>query len=74
MIIDTITVTYGRKINLGDYNNATIEVTIGADVELGDELHPVMDQLWGMAKANVRAQALAPECRKGKTNRPSIWA
>ena len=58
MLIHSVSVTYGRKINLGDYNNANIEVTLGADIEPDDDLHQVMEQLWTMAKANVRAQAL----------------
>ncbi len=65
MLLNSVSITYGRKVNLGDYNNANIEVTIGADVELGDDLHEVMQELWTMAKANVRAQVL-PLLAKGK--------
>lgn len=58
MLIDSVSVTYGRKINLGNYNNANLEVTIEAKLELGEDLHQAMSQLWTMAKANVRAQAI----------------
>ena len=65
MLLNSVSITYGRKVNLGDYNNANIEVTLGADLELGDDLHAVMQELWAMAKANVRAQVL-PLLIKGK--------
>jgi len=65
MLLNSVSITYGRKVNLGDYNNANIEVTLGADLELGDDLHAVMQDLWAMAKANVRAQVL-PLLIKGK--------
>jgi len=65
MLLNSVSITYGRKVNLGDYNNANIEVTIGADMELGDDIHTVMQELWTMAKANVRAQVL-PLLIKGK--------
>lgn len=65
MLLNSVTITYGRKVNLGDYNNANIEVTLGADIELGDDLHEVMQELWTMAKANVRAQVV-PLLVKGK--------
>lgn len=65
MQLTSVSVTYGRKINLGDYNNANIEVTLGAALEPTDSLHDVMAGLWSMAKANVKAQAL-PLVRQGK--------
>lgn len=65
MQITSVSITYGRKINLGDYNNANIEVTLGATLEPTDSLHDVMAGLWNMAKANVKAQAL-PLVRQGK--------
>ena len=65
MLLNSVSITYGRKVNLGDYNNANIEVTLGADLELGDDLHAVMQDLWAMAKTNVRAQVL-PLLIKGK--------
>lgn len=65
MQLNSVTITYGRKVNLGDYNNANIEVTLGANLEEDDDLHTVMQELWTMAKANVRAQVL-PLLIKGK--------
>jgi hypothetical protein len=51
-------VTYGRKLNLGDFNSATIDCTIWADVKEEEDLNAAMTALWTMAKENVKAQAL----------------
>lgn len=37
MKVKTISVTYGRKINLGDYNSAEIGLTLWADLEEGED-------------------------------------
>ena len=58
MNVTTISVTYSRKFNLGDYNSAQIEYTCWAQLEPGDFLSECNSELWEMAKANVRAQAL----------------
>lgn len=55
--IKTVSVTYDRKVNLGDYNSMNVSVTLWADVN--DEetsLHEIMESLWGMAKSNVKEQ------------------
>jgi hypothetical protein len=56
MNIKTVSVHYGRKVNLGDFNSANIECTIWADVEPTDDLHASMTAMWAMAKENVKAQ------------------
>lgn len=56
MKITTITITYGRKINLGNYNNANLEVTLGTELDEGDDQRAVMDYLWEEAKASAKAQ------------------
>lgn len=58
MKITTVSVTYGRKLNLGDYNSANIEMSIWAELEEGDNEAEVAGALWEMAKNNVKAQAL----------------
>ena len=60
MNIKTVSVTYERKINLGDYNSATIGITMWADVEPeeNENLDEIMGALWSMAKENVKAQAI----------------
>lgn len=62
--IKTVSVNYERKLNLGDYNSATVGCTIWADVQDDEDLNHVMHDLWGMAKENVKAQA-APLANKG---------
>ncbi len=61
--ITTVSVTYDRKQNLGDFSSANVGVTIWADVQDTSALDETMQQLWTMAKANVRAQ-LEPLTRK----------
>lgn len=56
--VKTVSVTYGRKFNLGGYNSATIDCTLWADVSDDQDLDAAMQGLWGMAKENVRVQAL----------------
>ena len=56
--VKTVSVTYGRKANLGDYNSANVECTVWADVKDEEDLNVVMADLWGMAKTNVKAQLL----------------
>ena len=56
MEIKTVSVTYERKFNLGDFNSAHVGITIWADVEPDEDLDAAMHALWDMAKANVRAQ------------------
>lgn len=54
--IKTVSATYDRKQNLGDFSSANIGMTIWADVDEDDDLDRVMHDLWAMAKANVKAQ------------------
>ena len=55
--VKTLAVTYGRKVNLGDFNSANVECTLWVEVD-GDPkgLDAVMSELWGMAKTNVAKQ------------------
>jgi hypothetical protein len=59
MKIKTISVTYERKINLGDYNSATIGLSLWAEVE-DDEDH---------AEAVVELQRQAREFAKAEYKR-----
>lgn len=54
----TVSVTYGRKINLGDYNSATIEITTWTDLDEGEEAQIAIDTLYASAKENVKKQAM----------------
>lgn len=53
-----VSVTYGRKFNLGDYNSAHIEISIWAELEDGDDSDTVTTDLFEQAKGHVRDQAL----------------
>ena len=68
MNIKTVSVTYERKQNLGDYNSANVGCTIWADVREDEDLHLTMTGLWDMAKANVKAQLLPLAKNNGATN------
>lgn len=56
--VKTVSVTYERKQNLGDFSSANVGCTIWADVEDGEDLDQAMHNLWEMAKANVKMQLL----------------
>ena len=56
--IKTVSVTYERKHNLGDYSSANIGCTLWADVSDDQDMDVAMRALWDMAKANVKAQLL----------------
>jgi hypothetical protein len=56
--VKTVSVTYDRKHNLGDYSSANIGCTIWADVTDDADLDEAMHALWDMAKANVKARLL----------------
>ena len=65
--IKTVSVTYERKLNMGDYNSATIGCTLWSDLDPDADLDLEMKQLWVMAKENVRVQAL-PLVSKANAN------
>jgi len=66
MNIKTVSVTYERKQNLGDYNSANVGCTIWADLSFDDDkmLDEEMRALWQMAEDNVKAQ-LVPLTNNG---------
>ena len=70
MNIKTVSVTYGRKFNLGDYNSATLECTMWADLEESDDENTV-NALWAQAKNYVKAQAL-PILKKQQADAEAI--
>lgn len=57
MRITTIAVTYGGKLNLGNYESATIEICLEAILEDGEDPAQAEVRLWEEAKRSVRAQA-----------------
>ena len=53
MQLKTISVTYGRKMNLGDYNSVHTEVSLWADLDKGDDEAKAAEALRDMARAQV---------------------
>lgn len=58
MRVKTISVTYGRKFNLDDYESLHVEETIWADLDEGDDQAACETELWSIAKAAIKAQAM----------------
>lgn len=56
--VKTVSVQYGRKINLGDYNSAEISITVWADLDEGEDVQAALDLLYQQAKDNVKKQAM----------------
>lgn len=56
MILKTISTTYGRKLNLGDYNSIHIEMSLWADLEEGDDEALAAEGLRQMARHQVMAE------------------
>lgn len=54
--VKTVSATYGRKHNLGDYNSAHIEVTIWMDLEEGDLEGDVIEEAKGLARNHVMTE------------------
>lgn len=71
--LKTVSVTYERKLNLGDYNSATIGVQYWADIS--DDVDPdvALDAMWEHAKAQLKAQAL-PLVQKSPAPNPGHGA
>ena len=72
MKLKTVSITYGRKFNLGDYNSATIDCSLWAELDEEEDEAAAMNALWEMAKNNVKAQAV-PLVTKQTANVESIF-
>lgn len=57
MQVKEITVIFGAKLNLGDYNSAHIETSVTAVLADGDDPEICRAQLLASAKDAVRAEA-----------------
>lgn len=58
MRITTIQVTYGGKLNLGNYQSAEISASIGATIEPDEDINTVAADLFDQARAMVQERAL----------------
>ena len=56
MKLKTISVTYGRKMNLGDFNSSHVEMTLWADLDDGDDEVAAAEALRQMARNHVMAE------------------
>lgn len=56
-VMKEVTVTYGGKLNLGDFNSAHIETTLTALPEEGETAEQVATTLLAAAKQLVQAEA-----------------
>ena len=59
MRLEKVTVNFQRKKNLGNYESADASCMLTAYVDVNDDKEVVMEDLWRMAKDNVK-HALAP--------------
>ncbi|NTU81435.1 MAG: hypothetical protein HGA45_18985 [Chloroflexales bacterium] len=65
MRIASVTVTYGRTLDIPRYGEARLEISLTAEAEPGDEirgpeeLREALDTLWQTARASVREQGQA---------------
>jgi hypothetical protein len=57
MKIKTISITYERKFNLGDYNSATCGCTAWADIADDEPVEPALTELREVCRESVRTQA-----------------
>lgn len=58
MTVKTISTTYERKFNLGEYESATLGVTTWADIEPEQDPKAAINELQELCKEQVRQQAL----------------
>lgn len=63
MQLKTISVTYGRKLNTGDYSSATCEISLWADMEDGDDEAAAAEALRQMARNQVMLELSRVEQR-----------
>ena len=56
MILKSVSATYGRKVNLGDYNSQHVEITLWADLEEGDNPELAVGGLRQMARNQVMGE------------------
>lgn len=68
MQIKTISVTYDRKHNLGDFSSANIGVTVWADLEPGEDAAQATRALFDQAKAHVKEQLLPLTAKQNGAN------
>lgn len=66
------TINYQRKINLGDYSSVDLSCMLTMDFEDGDDTSQVMEDMWEMARNNVK-KAAVPFLDKVKATENQIF-
>ena len=61
----TVSVSYDRKVNLGDFNALTVSCTLWVQIEPGDDDNAVMAGMWDMARANCKQQIERARAKPG---------
>lgn len=56
MKVTSISVTCGRKINIGDFNSVHLEIGVTAELDGDDDPAAVRSQLWTEAAASLKEQ------------------
>lgn len=56
--IKTITIEYGRFVNLGEYNSLRAFCTLEAELDEGEDVDEALAALWEKARENVRVLVL----------------
>lgn len=56
MRVKTVAVSYGRKLNLGNYETAEISASVWAEVEEGENESAAIEYLFEACKAEVKNQ------------------
>lgn len=65
MTIREIQITYGGKLNLGDYNSAHVEITLSALLDDGEDPVAAQSILFEQAQESVRVKARELFAKRG---------
>lgn len=58
MHVKTVSIQYGRKLQVGEWGSAHADITLWADIGEDEDLDAAMRSLWEMATANVKSKLL----------------
>jgi hypothetical protein len=72
MRVKTISVTYGRKWNTDNYESATLDTTVWADLAEGESEAEAYVQLWSLVKDQVRIQSLPVLSKRDEKRRKML--
>ena len=58
MRVTTVTVQYGRTVNLDNYESARLDCHLTAEVEDGENAEDVLDATWEIVKRSLKVRAM----------------